>query len=144
MSLGLNDQGCNGHDDAAREFRQILKADPLNVQAHFDLGLSLFELHQADDAAKELQAALAIAPYYTRAEELLGSISLSKRAITAARKSSFATSLPSTRTTLARTIIWGHWLRCKDNGRKANANCRRRSKQTPVILTPTMCWEAST
>ena len=78
MSLGLNDQRLQRHDDAAREFRQILKADPLNVQAHFDLGLSLYELHQTDDATKELQAALAIAPYYTRAEELLGSISLQK------------------------------------------------------------------
>jgi tetratricopeptide (TPR) repeat protein len=78
MSLGLNYQRLRRNEDAAREFRQVLKADPLNVQAHFDLGLSLFELHRMDEAIKELQAALAIAPYYTRAEELLGTIWLNK------------------------------------------------------------------
>ena len=76
MSLGLNDQRLHRPVDAAREFRQILKADPLNVQAHFDLGLSLHELREEAEATKEFKAALAIAPYYTRAEELLGSLAL--------------------------------------------------------------------
>ena len=78
MTRGLNDQRLGQHADAAREFQQVLKADPLNIQAHFDLGLSLFELHRWDESAKELQAALALAPYYTRAEELLATVWLRK------------------------------------------------------------------
>lgn len=76
MNLGLNDQRQQMPDAAAREFQQVLKADPLNIQAHFNLGLSFFELHQMEGAEKELQAALAIAPYYTHAQQLLGTIML--------------------------------------------------------------------
>ena len=61
LSLGLNYQRLQRHEDATREFRQILKTDPLNAQAHFDLGLSLFTIHRMDEAVKELQATLAIA-----------------------------------------------------------------------------------
>lgn len=78
MTLGLNDQRLRRQEDAAREFRQILKADPLNVQAHYDLGLSLYAMRQTEDAAKEMKAALAIAPYYTHAEGMLGMICLEK------------------------------------------------------------------
>ena len=76
MSLGLNDQRLRQHEEAARQFQQVVKADPLNVRAHFDLGLSLFEMRKLDEATRELQAALAIAPYYTLAEDLLGSIAV--------------------------------------------------------------------
>jgi arylsulfatase A-like enzyme/Tfp pilus assembly protein PilF len=86
ISLGLNHQRQQQHEDAAREFQQALKTDPLNIQAHFNLGLSLFQLHRTDAAARELEAALAIAPYYTHAEELLGTIWLEKGDYSRARQ----------------------------------------------------------
>lgn len=75
-SLGWNDQKMGDNIAAAKEFKIVLEEDPLNVIAHFDLGVSYFELGQFKDAIKELQATLAIAPYYTRAENLLGTILL--------------------------------------------------------------------
>jgi tetratricopeptide (TPR) repeat protein len=85
-SLGLNDQRLRRYDQAAREFQQVLKADPLNVKAHLDLGLSLFEMRKLDEAAREFQAALAMAPYYTRAEDMLGSVALQKNEYGEARE----------------------------------------------------------
>ena len=78
MSLGLNDQRLRRQDEAAREFQQVLKTDPLNAKAHLDLGLSLFEMRKLEEAAREFQAAIALVPNYTRAEDMLGSIALQK------------------------------------------------------------------
>ena len=72
LSLAVNQQRQGMHQAAVQNFRQLLKRDPLNVLAHFDLAVSLFRLRQLDDAIKELQAALALEPNYTRAEGLLG------------------------------------------------------------------------
>src|SRR5207247_1851293 len=63
----------------AREFRRALDEAPSNARAHFDLGLCYFRLRQPDDAVKELQAALALEPWYTRAEELLADTYIQKK-----------------------------------------------------------------
>jgi choline-sulfatase len=75
-SLGWNNQKMGDHIAALKQFNIVLKEDPLNVIAHFDLGVSYFKLGQLQDSIKELQATLAIAPYYTQAENLLGTILL--------------------------------------------------------------------
>jgi choline-sulfatase len=79
MSLGLDEQRLNQHQQAAQEFQQVLQQDPLNTMTHFNLAVSEFALNRTDDAVKELQAVLAMEPYYTRAEELLGTIWLQKK-----------------------------------------------------------------
>jgi arylsulfatase A-like enzyme/Tfp pilus assembly protein PilF len=76
INLGLSDQRLGRQAEAVGEFQQVLKTDPLNAPGHFDLALTYFELRRLEDATRELQAALAIMPYYTRAEELLGTIRL--------------------------------------------------------------------
>jgi len=78
MSLGVNDQRLRRHDEAAREFQQIIQKDSLNAKAHFDLGLSLLEMGKLDEATREFQATLDIWPSYPRAEDLLGNIALRK------------------------------------------------------------------
>ena len=83
--LGLNLQEQQRHVEAAAEFKQILKADPLNALAHFNLAVSEFALHQLDEAVRELKAALAIEPYYTRAGDLLGTIWLERNDAAQAR-----------------------------------------------------------
>jgi arylsulfatase A-like enzyme/Tfp pilus assembly protein PilF len=85
ISLGLNNQQSGEHAAAVREFRQALERAPLNPQAHFDLALSQFRLHRIVESIHELQAALALEPGYTRAEELLADIYLEKKDYTQAR-----------------------------------------------------------
>jgi tetratricopeptide (TPR) repeat protein len=79
VSLGLNYQQAGRHKEAERAFRQALEQAPLNSQAHFDLALSEFHLQHPDGTLKELLAALAIEPWYTRAEELLAHIYLQQK-----------------------------------------------------------------
>jgi tetratricopeptide (TPR) repeat protein len=75
-----------GHlPEAIHEFQEVLKQDPQNVLAHFYLAVCLHRLRRLDDSAKELDATLAIAPDYWRAEELLGSIWLEKKDYVRAR-----------------------------------------------------------
>ena len=85
MSLGLNYQRLGMHAEAAKQFQQVLKSDPLSAQGHFNLALSYLELRRLDDASRELQAALAIMPYYTRAEEVLGTMRLQQKRYVEAR-----------------------------------------------------------
>jgi len=85
ISLGLNNQQSGEHAAAVHEFRQALERAPLNPQAHFDLALSQFYLHRIVEAIPELQAALALEPGYTRAEELLADIYLEKKDYSQAR-----------------------------------------------------------
>jgi len=85
ISLGLNYQQSGHFEEAAREFKQALERAPLNAQAHFDLAPCEFRLLRSDDAIKELQAALALEPWYTRAEELLADIYLHKKDYVPAR-----------------------------------------------------------
>jgi choline-sulfatase len=85
LSLGVNQQRLALHKEAAKTFREALKTDPLNVLGHFNLAVSLFELRQLDEAIKELQVVLTMAPYYTRADELLGTIWVQRRDYARAR-----------------------------------------------------------
>jgi len=87
VSLGLNQQRMGRHAEAVKNFRHVLERSPLDALAHFDLAVSLFQLNQLDDAIREAQAALAIVPYYTRADELLGAIWLQKKDTARARES---------------------------------------------------------
>jgi Tfp pilus assembly protein PilF len=76
-----------GHlPDAIREFQEVLKQDPQNVLAHFDLAVCYHRSRRLDDSAKELDATLALAPDYWRADELLGSIWLEKKDYARARE----------------------------------------------------------
>jgi choline-sulfatase len=79
ISLGLNQQKLHQHREAIESFRQVLKQDPTNVLAHFNLAVSYFQLKELDLSLKELQAVLSIAPYYSRAEELMGTVWLHKK-----------------------------------------------------------------
>jgi choline-sulfatase len=72
--------------EAIREFQQVLKQDPQNALAHFYLAVCYHRSRRLDDSAKELDATLAIAPDYWRAEELLGSIWLEKKDYARARE----------------------------------------------------------
>ena len=85
VGLGLNEQKLGDHADAVESFREVLKREPTNALAHFDLAVSYFALRRSDDALKELQVTLAISPSYTRAEELLGTIWIGRKAYDQAR-----------------------------------------------------------
>ena len=85
--LGLLQQKLNRHQQAVRNFQKVLQKDPLNLLAHYNAGVSYFELNRLDDAAKELEATQAIASRAggameresTPAEELLARIWLQKK-----------------------------------------------------------------
>jgi choline-sulfatase len=79
ISLGLNHQQSGDDAEAVEEFKRAVELEPVNAQAHFDLALSDFRLHQSGEAVRELLAALVIEPWYTRAEELLAHIYLQKK-----------------------------------------------------------------
>jgi choline-sulfatase len=64
---------------AIHEFQEVVNQDPQNVLAHYYLAVCYHRSRRLDDAAKELDATLALAPDYWRAEELLGSIWLEKK-----------------------------------------------------------------
>jgi len=85
ISLGLNQQQSGRFAAAAQEFKRALERTPQNAQAHFDLALCEFRLHQPDEAIRELQITLALEPWYTRAEELLVNIYLQKKDYVQAR-----------------------------------------------------------
>src|SRR5258708_26776638 len=65
--------------EADAEFKRMIEREPLNAKAHFDLAVCAFHLHRPDEAIRELQATLALEPWYTRAEELLATIYLQKK-----------------------------------------------------------------
>ncbi|HLW79171.1 MAG TPA: tetratricopeptide repeat protein [Terriglobia bacterium] len=57
LGAGYEDLRNNRYAEAAREFRSALELDPkLTMQARFPLAVSLFELHQADEARREFEA----------------------------------------------------------------------------------------
>jgi len=64
---------------AIHEFQEVVNQDPQNVLAHYYLAVCYHRSRRLDDAAKELDATLALAPDYWRAEELLGTIWLEKK-----------------------------------------------------------------
>jgi len=76
ITLGLNEQKLGDQQDAAQQFHLVLKQQPMNVLAHYNLAVSYAALRQADNAAKELEATLALDPAQTQAEDLLAGISI--------------------------------------------------------------------
>jgi arylsulfatase A-like enzyme/Tfp pilus assembly protein PilF len=84
-SLGLNQQKLGLHAEASENFKGVLKQDPRNVVAHFDLAVSQNALGHKEDAIKELEATLTLAAYYVRAEEMLASLYLEQKNYTLAR-----------------------------------------------------------
>jgi tetratricopeptide (TPR) repeat protein len=86
VTLGVNMQKLDQHLNAVEHFRRALKVDPANFQAHFDLAVSYYALQRLEEAIIEARATLAIAPYYTRAEALLGSIFFQRKEYDQARE----------------------------------------------------------
>jgi len=84
--LGILQQKLQQHQQAVSNFQKVLQKDPLNLMAHYNAGVSYYELHRIDDAVKELEAAQAVASHgggsmeqeAGPAEELLGRICLEK------------------------------------------------------------------
>ena len=91
--LALFEQKLGRREEAAENFRKVLERDPTNLMAHYNLGVQYFELHRLDDAARELEATLAIGSPRGAAveqltqpsEEMLGKIWLEKRDVVRAR-----------------------------------------------------------
>ena len=92
--LGLLQLKLKRYQQAASNFKKVVQKDPLNLMAHYNAGVSYFELNQLDDAAKELQATLVIASHdggavereAVPAEELLGRTWLQKKDYERARQ----------------------------------------------------------
>jgi Tfp pilus assembly protein PilF len=85
-SRGIMYSSTNHLPEAIHEFQEVLKQDPQNALAHFYVAVCYHRQRRLDDSAKELDATLAIAPDYWRAEELLGSIWLEKKDYVRARE----------------------------------------------------------
>jgi choline-sulfatase len=85
VTLGVNRRNLGKHEQAAETFRKALAIDPLNVRGHFDLAVTYYELRRWDEALKEVQLILTLAPYYSRAAELAGEIRLQKKELEEAR-----------------------------------------------------------
>ena len=85
LNLGLNQQRLGDFAQAAREFQNVIEQDPADAQAHFELGFCEFRTGQTDDAIRQLKAALALEPWYTRADEALADIYIQKKDYTQAR-----------------------------------------------------------
>ncbi len=85
--LGLFQQKLGLHEEAVKNFREILKKDPSNTLAHYNLAVSYFNLSQPELAIKEIHAVRASASDSGRAleqvtipaEELLGTIWLQQK-----------------------------------------------------------------
>ena len=60
--------------EAATLFAAIVREDPANLPAHFELARCEMALHRNDEAAAQLQAALAVNPQNVEAGELLGGL----------------------------------------------------------------------
>jgi choline-sulfatase len=71
LALGLNEQRMGRDTEALNDFRAVLVAEPASAIAHFDAGLSYYNLRQYEKSEPELNAALAISPGYTKAEVML-------------------------------------------------------------------------
>ena len=86
VCLGFNKQRQGLHAEAAELFQRVLKDNPVSAIAHFNLAVSYYAIRRTDQASRELQATLAIAPHYTRAQELLGTIAVEKGDLGSARR----------------------------------------------------------
>jgi choline-sulfatase len=78
ISLALNEQRMGDYAQAALEFKRGTEQAPSYALPHFELGFCYFRLGRSDDAIQELKAALALQPWYSRADEALAEIYLQK------------------------------------------------------------------
>jgi choline-sulfatase len=85
VSLGLNQQRQGDDSQAVQEFSRVIKMDPSNAAAHYQLGLSFLRLRRPAEAAAQLKAALALEPWNTRAEEALAEVYLQNQQFPEAR-----------------------------------------------------------
>jgi tetratricopeptide (TPR) repeat protein len=76
ISLGVSQRRQGSQREAAEAFRRALRVDPMNIRGHFDLAVTYYELHRWEEALKELSLIMTMAPYYSRAAELVGEIRL--------------------------------------------------------------------
>ena len=91
--LGLFQQKLGLQEEAAKNFREILKQDPSNTLAHYNLAVSYFNLNKPELAIEEIYAVRASASGSGRAleqvtipaEELLGTIWLQQKDYVRAR-----------------------------------------------------------
>jgi len=85
ISLALNQQRRGDYAAAAREYKRGAEQAPGDALPHFELGFCYFRLGQSDQAIQELKAALALQPWYSRADEALAEIYLQKKDFAQAR-----------------------------------------------------------
>jgi choline-sulfatase len=91
--LGTFQQKLGQHQQAARNFRDVLREDPSNVVAHYNLAVSYFNLNRLEESIKELNTVLTLASdqgdaleqVTTPARELLGTISMQQKNFSLAR-----------------------------------------------------------
>jgi tetratricopeptide (TPR) repeat protein len=84
-NLAWNEQQAERYEQAVRDYQQVVKMDPGDMKAHYNLGVSLCRLGKLDEARREFQAALAISPFFVPADDALGSMALQKKDYNQAR-----------------------------------------------------------
>lgn len=85
LGAGYEDLKNNRFEAAAREFRSALALDPkLVLQAQFPLAVSLFELHQTEEARHEFEAVRRAAGDHPNVEYYLGRLDLTEGKLDAA------------------------------------------------------------
>jgi tetratricopeptide (TPR) repeat protein len=92
INLGLNEQRLGDYGSAAREFKRAIEQNPSDAQPHFELGFCYFHLGESGNAVQEsgnavqqFKAALALEPWYTRADEALAEIYIQAKDLSQAR-----------------------------------------------------------
>jgi tetratricopeptide (TPR) repeat protein len=65
--LGLAYMKMRRHEDAEREFRQVVESTPLDAGAHYDLGCALTARGRHDDALASYRTALRLQPGFAQA-----------------------------------------------------------------------------
>jgi tetratricopeptide (TPR) repeat protein len=78
FALAVYNQRVGNFEEALVQYREVIKRDELNAEAHNNLGLLYRDKGLLADAAKELQRAIAINPQYARAHNNLGVVYLSQ------------------------------------------------------------------
>src|SRR5215472_2311338 len=85
LGAGYEDLKNNRFEAAAREFRAALALNPkLVLQAEFPLAVSLFELHQMEEARREFEAVRRAAADHPNIEYYLGRLDLTEGKLDAA------------------------------------------------------------
>lgn len=85
LSVAFNLERRGENEQAAHEFKRVIEQDPSNASAHFELGSCYFRLRQYTDAIRQFEAALALQPWFTRADEAVAEIYIQEKAYTQAR-----------------------------------------------------------